>query len=183
MAPRTGRSDRGFRSPGNARLSVAFVVLWAGELPGRGRFLAWSPRSDSDTTETEASRWSRASPEVDRGRSRGADRWRAAWLAFPAGSGSTGSTGEWGRAVQGWDRLRELTGGPAFAPAQSWTSVVVSAPGNRVAFGTHASLLSSQALHQYADRTSSVVSSPPRTFHSFLAYILRVFIFPSLFVV
>lgn len=117
MALTTGHSARGFRSSGNARLPVAFVVLRAGELPGRDRFLAWSRRSDLDTTETEASRWSRASPEVGRGRSRGADRWRAAWLAFPAGSGGTGPTGEWGRAVRGWDRLHELTGGPAFAPA------------------------------------------------------------------
>lgn len=82
---------------------MAFVVPPAAEWPSPDRFLARSPRSDLDTTETEASRWSRASPEVGRGRPRGEDRWRAAWLAFPARSGGTGSAGEWGRAVRGWD--------------------------------------------------------------------------------
>lgn len=41
---------------------MAFVVLPEAEPLGPDRFLAWSPLSDLDTTETEVSRWSRASP-------------------------------------------------------------------------------------------------------------------------
>lgn len=156
-----------FYRPGNYRAGAASLL--------GGRCC-----SDLDTTETEASRWSRASPEVSRGRPRGADRWKAAWLAFPAGSGGTGSTGEWGRAVQGWNRLREVTRDPACAPAPE--------PAERRCFclrsgiESHSGLehpfsgpLGSQALDQYAFQASSVVSGSPRTLYSFLACVLSFF--------
>ncbi|OBS64273.1 hypothetical protein A6R68_07190, partial [Neotoma lepida] len=68
----------------NARLPLAFVVLRAEKPLAWGRFVVQPRCSELDTTEIEASLGSRASPEVVRGRPRGADRWRAAWPAFPA---------------------------------------------------------------------------------------------------
>lgn len=170
----------------NVRLPLPFIVLPSGDLPGRGCSLAQPRCSELDTTEIEASKWSRASPEVARGRPRGADRWRAAWLAFPASSGGSGSTGEWGRAGAVAATANWLETGPML-PLRSRSRVVVSppgAPGNGVPLGTGGSFLrgppsgsgplGSHGLHQHADRTSSVVPPLPGPFiHSFLACVVR----------